>query len=79
MGMNRSNRDLKGQTEVLDVGRQTVSCFLQLDMGTDFVVDTAVFKFIFDYLWVMKKDTTLLVRFLEKSLGLILLPNYAYK
>ena len=64
MGMNRSNRDLKGQTEVLDVGRQTVSWY-----DKESIINISV----------MKKDTSLLVRFLVISLGLILLPNYAYK
>lgn len=79
VGMNRCKSEIKGQTELVNCGRQTVEFLLQQTMGFNQELDQFILQSIFDYLWVLRKDTTLLIRFIEGIASLISQSALIYK
>lgn len=79
VGMSRCKTEIKGHAEVISNGRKTVEFLLQQNMGFNQELDQLILQSVFDYLWVLKKDTTLLLSFIERVVTLIGQASSLYK
>ena len=79
VGMSRCKTEIKGHAEVISNGRKTVELLLQQNMGFNQELDQLILQSVFDYLWVLRKDTTLLLSFIERIVTLIGQASSLYK
>lgn len=79
VGMSRNKGESKGYTELISCGRQTVDFLLQQSMGFNEELDQFILQAIFNYLWVLRKDSSLLIHYIEGMATLISQASSAYK